>query len=147
MIGTSRPVTASIDHLNSYIDRNGLAAVAVRTGVNFTYLAGMAPCAKNLPLLDTFANWQSVGGKRDRPQPLLSARTPGKRCTSLMKFASRGEVLSLRHTRDSARGVSKSTTGKMTIVSGDRQRAVPMTHPTPKPVATRLRIVASFSPS
>jgi hypothetical protein len=24
------------------MDRNGLAAVAVRTGVNFTYLAGMA---------------------------------------------------------------------------------------------------------
>ena len=89
MIGASRPVTANIDHLNSYIDRNGLAAVAVRTGVNFTYLAGMAPCAKNLPLLDTFANWQSVGGKRDRPQPLLSARTPGKRCTSLDRKSTR----------------------------------------------------------
>ena len=47
MIGTSRSVTANINRLNSYMDRNGLAAVAVRTGVNFTYLAGMAPCAKN----------------------------------------------------------------------------------------------------
>ena len=42
MIGTTRSVTANIDRLNSYMDRNGLAAVAVRTGVNFTYLAGMA---------------------------------------------------------------------------------------------------------
>ena len=39
---SSRPVSANIDRLNSYMDRNGLAAVAVRTGVNFTYLAGMA---------------------------------------------------------------------------------------------------------
>jgi len=93
------------------------------------------------------AGEMSNTAKPDGPQPLLTARIPGERCTSLMKFASRGEVLSLRHTRDSARGMSKSTTGKMTIVSGDRQRAVPMTHPTPKPVATRLRIVASFSPS
>jgi Xaa-Pro aminopeptidase len=42
MTGTTRSVTANIDRLNSYMDRNGLAAVAVRTGVNFTYLAGMA---------------------------------------------------------------------------------------------------------
>jgi Xaa-Pro aminopeptidase len=42
MARTGRSVTANIDRLNSYMDRNGLAAVAVRTGVNFTYLAGMA---------------------------------------------------------------------------------------------------------
>jgi Xaa-Pro aminopeptidase len=42
MTRASRPVTANIDRLNSFMDRNGLAAVAVRTGVNFTYLAGMA---------------------------------------------------------------------------------------------------------
>ena len=30
---------------------------------------------------------------------------------------------------------------------GDRQRAVPRTHPTPNPVDTRLRIVASLFPS
>ena len=80
-----------------------------------------------------------VTAKPDWLRPLFTARTPGKRCTSLMKFASRGEVLSLRHTRASARSMFKSTTGKMTTVSGDRQRAVPRTHPTPKPVATRLR--------
>jgi hypothetical protein len=37
-----RRVTANIDRLNACMDRNGLAAVAVRTGVNFTYLSGMA---------------------------------------------------------------------------------------------------------
>jgi Xaa-Pro aminopeptidase len=35
-------VTANIDRLNAYMDKNSLAAVAVRTGVNFTYLSGMA---------------------------------------------------------------------------------------------------------
>jgi Xaa-Pro aminopeptidase len=38
----NHPVTANIDRLNAYMDRNDLAAVAVRTGVNFTYLSGMA---------------------------------------------------------------------------------------------------------
>jgi len=37
-----RPVIANIERLNAYMDREGLSAVAVRTGVNFTYLAGMA---------------------------------------------------------------------------------------------------------
>jgi len=35
-------VLANIDRLNAFMDKNGLAAVAVRTGVNFTYLSGMA---------------------------------------------------------------------------------------------------------
>jgi hypothetical protein len=73
---------------------------------------------------------------------LLTARMSGKRCTSPMKFASKGEVLSLLQARASVRGTFKSTTGKMTTVSGHRQRALPRTHPTPKPVDTRLRIVA-----
>jgi hypothetical protein len=80
-------------------------------------------------------------------QPLLTARTSGKRCTSPMKRASKGEVLSRLHARVSLRGRFKSTTGKMATVSGHRQRALPRTHPTPKPVDTRLKIVASFSPS
>jgi Xaa-Pro aminopeptidase len=42
MARTARRVTANIGRLNAYMDRHDLAAVAVRTGVNFTYLAGMA---------------------------------------------------------------------------------------------------------
>ena len=63
-----------------------------------------------------------------------------------MNFASKGDVLSLLHARTSGRGISKSITGKMATVSGHRQRADSRTHPTPKSVATRLRIVASLSP-
>src|SRR6266481_3132536 len=78
---------------------------------------------------------------------LLTARTFGKRRTSPIKFASKGEVLSRLHARAKVRGIFKSTTGRTTTVSGHRQRAVSKTHPTPKPLDTRLRIVASFSPS
>jgi Xaa-Pro aminopeptidase len=35
-------VTANIERLNAYMDKEGIAAVAVRSGVNFTYLSGMA---------------------------------------------------------------------------------------------------------
>ena len=89
---------------------------------------------------------QQVDGQQAL-QRLLTARTLGDRRTSPMKLASKGEVLSLRHARASRRVTLKSTTGKMTTVAGHRQRAVARTHPTPKPVDTRLRIVASFSPS
>ncbi len=80
-------------------------------------------------------------------QPLLTARTSGKRRTSAMKFTSKGEVLSFLQTSAKVRGMFKSTTGKMTTDSGHRQRAVARTHPTPMPVDTRLRIVGSFTPS
>jgi PAS domain S-box-containing protein len=78
---------------------------------------------------------------------LFTARTSGKRRTSPTKCASKGEVLSILHARAKLRGMFKSITGKTTTVSGHRQRAVPRTHPTPNPLDTRLRIVASFSPS
>jgi hypothetical protein len=77
----------------------------------------------------------------------LSARTSGKRCTSPIKLASKGDALSLLQTRASGSGRFRSTTDMMTTLFGHRQRAVPSTHPTPKPFATRLRIVASFNPS
>src|SRR5258708_1153581 len=78
---------------------------------------------------------------------LIESSLFGKRRTSPIKFASKGEVLSRLHARAKFRGIFKSTTGRTTTVSGHRQRAVPKTHPTPKPLDTRLRIVASFSPS
>lgn len=42
MSTNARTVIANVDRLNAYMDREGLAAVAIRTGINFTYLAGMA---------------------------------------------------------------------------------------------------------
>jgi Xaa-Pro aminopeptidase len=42
MIKNGREVIANIDRLNAYMDGLGLSAVAIRTGINFTYLAGIA---------------------------------------------------------------------------------------------------------
>jgi hypothetical protein len=64
-----------------------------------------------------------------------------------MKRASKGEALSRLHASESRTGTFKSITGKMTTAAGQRHRALSRTHPTPRPVETRLRIVASFSPS
>src|SRR4029077_18310038 len=90
---------------------------------------------------------KSIAAELDELQSLLIARTSGKRCTSEMKFASSGEVLSLFHASASGKGMFRSATDRMTTLSGHRQRAVPLTHPTPMPCDTRLRIVASFRPS
>jgi hypothetical protein len=78
---------------------------------------------------------------------LFTARTSGKRRTSSTNFASKGDVLSRLHASANVRGMFKSTTGDTTTVSGHLQRAVSSTHPTPKPLDTRLRMVASFIPS
>jgi hypothetical protein len=56
-----------------------------------------------------------------------------------MKFASKGELLSLLLAKVSVRGTFKSTKGKMATISGRLQRAVPRTHPTPKPVGNVQR--------
>ena len=49
---------------------------------------------------------------------LLTACTFGKRRTSPIKFASKGDVLSRLHARAKVRGIFKSTTGRTTTVSG-----------------------------
>src|SRR6266851_6410127 len=76
---------------------------------------------------------KSIAAELDELQSLLIARTSGKRCTSAMKFASSGEVLSLFHASASGNGMFRSATDRMTTLSGHRQRAVPFTHPTPMP--------------
>lgn len=90
---------------------------------------------------------QPSGGNYTRClQPHFRSPTAGKRRTSPITFASKGEVLSLLQARASGRGMSKSTTGKITTVSGDRQRAVPSTHPTPKPVDRDLGLLPRSVP-
>src|SRR5215469_14906843 len=42
MANQEHRVIANVDRLNRHMDQNDLSAVAVRSGVNFTYLAGMA---------------------------------------------------------------------------------------------------------
>ncbi len=50
-----RGVIANISRLNEYMDRNGLSAVTVRSGINFTYLSGMAMPGTLARHLDTAA--------------------------------------------------------------------------------------------
>src|ERR1700723_1914526 len=104
-----------------------------------------------MPKLNIFCNKLQPDTEEGREVPSASqedkARTSGKRCTSPMKLASKGEELSLLQTRASGSGTFRSATDMMATLVGHRKRAVPSTHPTPKPFATRLRIVASFNPS
>jgi Xaa-Pro aminopeptidase len=56
MTHTSHPVIANVARLNDFMDRHGLAAVVVRSGQNFTYLAGFAypgTLARHLDLPDS----------------------------------------------------------------------------------------------
>ena len=41
MAQPGRSILANVDRLNRYMDAHDLAAIAVRSGVNFTYLSGM----------------------------------------------------------------------------------------------------------
>jgi Xaa-Pro aminopeptidase len=56
MTNTSRPIIANVPRLNEFMDRHRLAAVVVRSGQNFTYLAGFAypgTLARHLDLPDS----------------------------------------------------------------------------------------------
>ncbi len=65
-----RNVIANIDRLNAYMDKNGLAAVAVRTGVNFTYLSGMAmpgTLARHLDIASTVRGFMVLWPRKGDP--------------------------------------------------------------------------------
>lgn len=82
-----RTVTANIDRLNAYMDKTGLAAVAVRTGVNFTYLSGMAmpgTLSRHLDIASTVRGFMVLWPRQDDPVVILDAfaeklarRSPG----------------------------------------------------------------------
>jgi hypothetical protein len=55
--------------------------------------------------------------------------------------------LSFRQISAKGSGNFKSVTDSNTTLSGHRQRVALLTNATPKPHDTRLRIVASFTPS
>jgi Xaa-Pro aminopeptidase len=72
----SRKVTANIERLNSYMDKNGLAAVAVRTGVNFTYLSGMAmpgTLARHLDIASTVRGFMVLWPRAGDPVLVVDA--------------------------------------------------------------------------
>jgi Xaa-Pro aminopeptidase len=72
----SRNVIANIDRLNYYMDKNGLAAVAVRTGVNFTYLSGMAmpgTLARHLDIASTVRGFMVLWPRAGDPVLVVDA--------------------------------------------------------------------------
>ena len=76
MARTTRSVIANIDRLNSYMDRNGLAAVAVRTGVNFTYLSGMAmpgTLSRHLDIASTVRGFMVLWPRSKEPIVVVDA--------------------------------------------------------------------------
>jgi Xaa-Pro aminopeptidase len=71
-----RSVLANIDRLNDYMDKNGLAAVAVRTGANFTYLSGMAmpgTLSRHLDIASTMRGFMVLWPRHGAPVIILDA--------------------------------------------------------------------------
>ncbi len=71
-----RIVLANIDRLNAHLDRHGLAAVAVRTGVNFTYLSGMAmpgTLSRHLDIANTVRGFMVLWPRHGAPAIILDA--------------------------------------------------------------------------
>ena len=63
MEASTPPVLANIARLNEYMDRNGLSALAIRSGINFTYLTGMAmpgTLARHLDLAGTVRGFMVI---------------------------------------------------------------------------------------
>jgi Xaa-Pro aminopeptidase len=76
MLQHGRKVLANIDRLNAYMDKNGLAAVAVRTGVNFTYLSGMAmpgTLSRHLDIASTLRGFMVLWPRYGAPVIILDA--------------------------------------------------------------------------
>jgi len=75
-----RDVIANIARLNALMDRDGLDAVAVRTGPNFTYLAGMAmpgTLARHLDAAYTVRGFMVLWPRKGEPTLVLDAFAEG----------------------------------------------------------------------
>ena len=71
---SDRKVIANIPRLNQYMDANGLEAIAVRSGINFTYLAGMAlpgTLARHLDLANTVRGFMLLWPRKGEPVIVL----------------------------------------------------------------------------
>jgi Xaa-Pro aminopeptidase len=76
MARPGRNVIANIARLNDYMDRNGLAAIAVRSGINFTYLSGMAmpgTLARHLDIASTVRGFMTLWPRKGEPVIILDA--------------------------------------------------------------------------
>jgi len=76
MTPPKRKVIANIARLRQLMDANGLDAVAVRTGVNFTYLAGIAlpgTLARHLDLANTVRGFMLIWPRKGEPIIVLDS--------------------------------------------------------------------------
>ena len=76
MAAPERKIIANIPRLERYMDANGLDAIAVRTGANFTYLAGIAlpgTLARHLDLANTVRGFMLVWPRKGEPVVVLDA--------------------------------------------------------------------------
>jgi Xaa-Pro aminopeptidase len=76
MAQAGRSILANVDRLNRYMDANDLAGVAVRSGVNFTYLSGMAmpgTLARHLDIASTVRGFMVVWPRASEPIIVLDA--------------------------------------------------------------------------
>src|ERR1700687_3543368 len=76
MTPSKRKVIANIARLHQLMDANGLDAVAVRTGVNFTYLAGIAlpgTLARHLDIANTVRGFMLVWPRKGEPIIVLDS--------------------------------------------------------------------------
>jgi len=73
---SDRKVIANIPRLHQYMDANGLEAIAIRSGVNFTYLAGMAlpgTLARHLDLANTVRGFMLLWPRKGEPVIVLDS--------------------------------------------------------------------------
>ena len=76
MAPSDRKIIANVARLERYMDANGLDAVAVRTGVNFTYLAGIAlpgTLARHLDIASTVRGFMLVWPRKGEPIIVLDS--------------------------------------------------------------------------
>lgn len=72
----ARNIIANVSRLERYMDAHGLDAIAVRTGANFTYLAGVAlpgTLARHLDLASTVRGFMLVWPRKGEPVIVLDA--------------------------------------------------------------------------
>jgi Xaa-Pro aminopeptidase len=71
-----REIAVNVSRLNYFMDKNGLDAVAVRSGVNFTYLSGIAlpgTLARHLDLANTVRGFMLVWPREGEPIIVLDS--------------------------------------------------------------------------
>jgi len=84
-------VLANVARLNEYMDRNGLSALAIRSGINFTYLTGMAmpgTLARHLDLAATVRGFMVVWPRNGEAVVVVDAFAErlGAALSSLKRF-------------------------------------------------------------